>query len=77
MPRRSFTADEIAAAKRMRGANESWRAIGRALGCSDETIRRQIDPTFDGASRSARIWALQKDRERTERSTARKSDWYF
>ena len=77
MTARIFTEDELDLARSMQREKASWRAIGRALGCSDETIRRHIDPTFDGASRSARIWALQKDRERTERSTARKSDWYF
>jgi IS30 family transposase len=77
MVARSFTKDELKLARALRRAKKSWRAIGRALGCSDETIRRHIDPSFDGAARSARIRAAERARAKVARTKVRRSEWYF
>ena len=41
-----FTKAQIAKAKRMVLAGTSWQAIGRALNCNPDTIRRRLDPKW-------------------------------
>lgn len=61
--KRIFTQAERDLAQSMLDACESWRAIGRALRCNEDTIRRDLDPAY-GAARSAGI--IQRWRVRRE-----------
>lgn len=70
---RVFTKDQIDLARAMRVNQASWRAIGRALGCDENTIRCALDPDFlrkrhDGivARRRERRLAAKQIREAKE-----------
>lgn len=43
---KSFTDSELDLARAMRADKASWRAIGRELGCNDDTIRCALDPDY-------------------------------
>ena len=43
---RIFTEAELNLARTWRRYNESWRAIGRRIGCEPETIRSAIEPDY-------------------------------
>ena len=66
---RTFTADEIERAKSMRLIGMSWGAIGRAIGCNDDTIRRALDDGF-----RLRRNAIQAKQQQSRRNTAKAAE---
>jgi hypothetical protein len=74
---RTFTTDEIEAAKSMRLNGMSWGAIGRAIGCNEDTIRGALDDEYRQCRHDA-IAARRRDSRRAAKAlaelTARRAD---
>lgn len=70
--KRIFTQTELDLALAMTRACESWRAIGRALRCNEDTIRRQFEPEY-GMLRMGGIVSRKRERRAAARSIQRKA----
>lgn len=66
---RIFSQAELQVARTMQACKESWRSIGRTLGCQAETIRCAIDPAY-AAERMAAISGRRRERNAKAKAAA-------